>query len=53
MVRFFWEREGRDWYPGSNMIQHPGNPPRWFMRDSFALMKTRLRSFIAKHYGAA
>lgn len=37
-VRFWWEKEGREWEPGANIINHPGNPGLHFMEKARAEM---------------
>lgn len=49
-VHFFWEREGRDWVPGSNQIDHPGNPPRPFLRPAYRAIMARILEIARRHY---
>jgi len=50
-VRFFWEREGRDWIPGENFINHPGNPATHFMNVGWQALKRAVPGLMRRHYG--
>lgn len=34
LVSFFWEREGRPWYPNSNIIQHPPTAAKPYLKPA-------------------
>lgn len=49
-VRFFWDRAGRWWVPGTNEINHPGNAAQPFLRPAYEIMMSRVMSIAAQHY---
>jgi hypothetical protein len=49
-VSFFWEKMGRQWTPGYNLINHPGNPATRFMRRSYQIVAARAMAIARKHY---
>lgn len=49
-VLFFWEREGRMWVPGTNVINHPGNAAQPFLRPAFRIIKARSIDIMRRHY---
>lgn len=49
-VKFFWEREGRMWAPGRNMIHHPGTPAHPYLRPAFAAIMNRSLGIAKKYY---
>lgn len=34
-VNFFWEKEGRDWVPGDNIIHHPPTLAKPYLRPAY------------------
>lgn len=48
-VNFFWEREGRDWEPGPNRIQHPGNAAQPYLRPAYESVMRRWASFARRY----
>lgn len=50
-VRFFWEREGRRWSPGSNTISHPGNPALHFMDMAGQYAKRTFMDNVRRNFG--
>lgn len=49
-VSFFWEREGRDWTPGPNQINHPGNPAHPYLRPAYEAMMGRWMNYARRYY---
>lgn len=49
MVNFFWEREQRDWEPGLNIINHPGNRAQPFLRPAYETIMGRALQTTEKH----
>lgn len=49
-VRFWWENEGREWFPGDNEIQHPGNPATHFLRRSYAIARRAMMEHARRNY---
>lgn len=49
-VHFFWEKEGREWEPGPNIIDHPGNPPHPYLRPAYEAMMARWMVYARRHY---
>jgi hypothetical protein len=49
-VSFWWDAMGRAWTPGSNMIQHPGNPAQPYLRPAYALVMARVMRIAAAKY---
>lgn len=47
---FWWEREGRPWFPGNNTISHPGNPAVHFMQAGADVAKPDLIREVAKEF---
>lgn len=41
-VSFFWVKKGRNWRPGRNWINHPGNPGVHFMERSYDIVAPRM-----------
>lgn len=48
-VRFWWEREGREWNPGPNQINHPGNPALHFMRTAYRVATRTLKAALPRN----
>lgn len=50
-VRFFWEREGYEWTPGpkKQVIRHPGNPARHFMRMAYKAATETLKAALPRN----
>lgn len=46
MVRFWWENEGREWYPDNNVIKHPGTRAVHFMAAGREAMRERMAANI-------
>lgn len=49
-VSFFWENEGRDWTPGPNEIQHPGNSAQPYLRPAYETIMRRIMSIAREKY---
>lgn len=49
-VSFFWEREGRMWAPGSNIIHHPGNAAQPFLRPAYQVIMGKIMSIARSEY---
>lgn len=49
-VNFFWEKEGRDWEPGPNRINHPGNPAHPFLRPAYESIMSRWMNYARKYF---
>lgn len=49
-VHFFWEREGREWEPGWNMINHPGNPAHPYLRPAYEAIMGRWMEYARRHF---
>lgn len=49
-VSFFWEREGRPWRPGDNMIHHPGNPATHYLLSGYEIVFKDAIAIADKHY---
>jgi len=49
-VSFFWEKMGRMWRPGSNMIQHPGNPAHPYLRPAYLIMMSTWMDYAKRYY---
>lgn len=49
-VGFFWENAGRQWEPGPNMINHPGNAAQPYLRPAYEVIMSRAISVADKHY---
>lgn len=49
-VSFFWEREGRQWHPGDNMIQHPGNPAQPYLRPAYKVVMGEIMAIAAEEF---
>lgn len=49
-VSFFWEKEGRDWEPGPNIIDHPGNPPHPYLRPAYEAIMGRWMEYARRYY---
>lgn len=49
-ARFFWEREGREWEPGSNQINHPGNPAHPYLRPAYEIIMGRWMEYARRYY---
>lgn len=49
-VNFFWEKEGRDWEPGPNRIQHPGNPAHPYLRPAYEVIMGRWMEYARRYY---
>lgn len=49
-VNFFWEREGRDWDPGPNRINHPGNAPQPYLRPAYEMVMGRWMEYARRFF---
>jgi hypothetical protein len=49
-VNFFWEREGRNWDGGPNMIQHPGNAAQPYLRPAYEIIMRRIMEIARRNY---
>lgn len=49
-VTFFWEKYWRQWEPGENEIQHPGNPAHPYLRPGYEVVMRRIVDIAKRHY---
>jgi hypothetical protein len=49
-VSFFWEKMGRMWRPGKNMIQHPGNRAQPYLRPAYQIMMATWMDYARRYY---
>lgn len=49
-VFFFWEKEGRMWQPGENIIDHPGNPAQPFLRPAYDIVMAQIMEIARREY---
>lgn len=49
-VMFWWEKEGRPWMPGGNMIQHPGNPAHPYLMPAYEIISKRIMEIAKAKY---
>lgn len=49
-VNFFWAREGRDWVPGSNLINHPGNGAQPYLRPAYRIVMQQIMQIARSKY---
>lgn len=49
-VSFLWEREGRWWIPGTNTINHPGNPAQPYLRPAYQAVAPRAIAVANRYY---
>lgn len=49
-VSFFWEKEGRYWNPGANVISHPGNAAHPYLRPAYEIIMRDWMTYARKHY---
>jgi len=47
-VKFFWDKQGRMFLPGSNMINHPGMGAQPYLRPAYAMVAQGKMMSIAK-----
>lgn len=50
-VGFFWEREGRRWGPGDNIIDHPATAAKPYLRPAWEIIMDRWDEYARKHFG--
>lgn len=50
-VSFFWEREGRPWFAGTNTINHPGNPALHFMDQAADFCRRDFMDAVRRNFG--
>lgn len=50
-VNFFWEKAGRDWEPGPNLIDHPPTAPKPYLRPAWEIIMSRWPEFARRHFG--
>ena len=50
-VSFFWEHEAKWWTPGTNTINHPGNPATRFMDAGWKAMQAAATGIMRRNYG--
>jgi hypothetical protein len=50
-MKFFWSREGR-WFgrPFPNMVRHPGNKGKHYLKDSFDYMTKNFMSIARRNF---
>lgn len=49
-VQFFWEKRGRMWTPGDNLISHPPTRPQPYLRPAYIMMMARALDIARSHY---
>ncbi len=49
-VLFFWEREGRWWNPGDNIINHPGNAAQPYLRPAYDIVSREMMNIARRNY---
>jgi hypothetical protein len=49
-VTFLWEKRGRMWNPGDNMINHPGNDAAHFMRTGYRAACAYAKANMGRFY---
>lgn len=50
-VHFWWEREGRPWFPGSNTIRHPGITAVHYMDHAADYCKHTFMEAVRRNFG--
>lgn len=50
-VSFWWEREGRPWFAGTNTIDHPGNPALHFMDHAADYCRHHFMDAVRRNFG--
>lgn len=49
-VKFYWVKEGRNWVPGENMINHPGNRSQPYLEPAFKLWWPTIKGEMSRRY---
>lgn len=49
-ARFFWEKEGREWEPGRNLIDHPAVGAHPYLRPSYDIIMARWMNYARRYY---
>lgn len=49
-VSFFWEKEGREWQPGDNMIDHPATRAQPYLKPAYQTVMKRVMGIMRKNY---
>lgn len=49
-VKFFWEREGRDWIPGKNTINHPPTQAQPYLKPALEDIMSKWEGYALRHY---
>ncbi len=49
-VNFFWENEERNWVPGKNLINHPGNAAQPYLRPAYIVVMKQLMQIARTKY---
>lgn len=49
-VSFFWEKMGRMWRPGHNIIAHPGNPAHPYLRPAYEIIMATWMSYAKRYF---
>jgi hypothetical protein len=49
-VSFFWAKEGREWEPGDNMIDHPATRAQPFLKPAYRAVMKQVMAIMRKNY---
>jgi hypothetical protein len=49
-VSFFWENMGRNWIPGTNVINHPGNAAQPYLRPAYEIVMRDIMAIARGEY---
>lgn len=49
-VSFFWEKAGRMWKPGINLIRHPPTAPKPYLRPAYEIMMATWMDYAKRYY---
>lgn len=49
-VSFYWEKKGRSWAPGSNLINHPGNPATHYLKRAYDIVMKQVMDIAREKY---
>lgn len=48
-VSFFWDKKGRWWKSGSNLIDHPATAAKSYLRPSYYAIVQEVRTYLKRH----
>lgn len=49
-VNFFWEKEGRRWVPGPNIIHHPATDAQPYLKPALDDIMEKWEDYAKRHY---